>query len=234
MRVALIDWDNTTHQGYTIYGLADHLLSEGIVSIQLLHKFEQLKAAYAVGQISYYDYTEQTCAAFADQLAGTPLPRYQEAIRSFLPKNERALFPKVDALFEMLHRYDIAVYLVSGAPYDVLNCYRARFGIQGIFGFKLGKANGMLTGNVASNYGINKQSVLRQPWFNRPDNVHLISIGDAIADIPLLNNAIIPIIVGHEQLALRHPAQALRFSDVHWDLEQLESCLARIHSDSIQ
>ncbi|MBB6670394.1 HAD family hydrolase [Cohnella nanjingensis] len=223
MRYALIDWDNTIRRGYTIYGLTDYLIAHGAVPPRLLEKFEVLKIAYRAGAISYAVYTERTCEAFAAAMAGYPADDYRRRVAAYLPQNESAISPDADALFGLLRRYEVDVYLVSGAPADVLRAYAGRFGLRGVFGFELEEdGEGLLTGRVACNYGLDKARALHDPLLNVPGAVHLLGMGDADADLPLLDGARIPIVAGDGALALR-------FShDRPWDLGRLEEQLARL------
>ncbi|WP_138754517.1 HAD family hydrolase [Paenibacillus sinopodophylli] len=225
MRYALIDWDNTIHQGYTIYGLTDYLVKQGLVNETLTETFEQLKLAYHAEQITYADYTLQTCEAFANALAGCELERYRTCVSSYLTVNETSLFPDASLLFKLLKQLEIDVYLVSGAPAEVLRDYAAKFEIKGIYGFELAEQDGRLTGQVASNYGVDKDRVLLLPPFQASASLHLLSAGDAVADIPLLENARVPIIVGEGRFTLKESISPLRFSKQTWDLDQLEQRL---------
>jgi len=49
-----------------------------------------------------------------------------------------------------------------------------------------------------------------------------LSMGDADADIPLLNRARIPIVVGGSSVRLRDGADPLHFAESLWDLKRLE------------
>ncbi|SFB49770.1 Phosphoserine phosphatase [Cohnella sp. OV330] len=225
MRYALLDWDNTIHRGYTIYGLTDHLAEKGIVADDIHPILERIKEAYRLQEISYADYTLRTCEAFAEALAGCSLEAYRAAVASFALEDERHLFDEAAALFALLRRYRIEVYLVSGAPAEVLRVYAERLGFSGLFGFELEEQDGMLTGRVACNYGVDKARVLRMPAFQAPSSVHALSMGDAVADIPLLDHSEVSIVVGDGKLALREDARPLRFGDGGWDIRELEELL---------
>lgn len=230
MRYALIDWDNTIHRGYTIYGLADHLVAEGLVDERVRSAFMRLRSAYKTEAIDYADYTIQTCEAFAAALEGRSLEAYRTCVAAYVHAGKPGLFEDAPALFELLHRYRIGVYLVSGAPAELLRAYRDRLGISDIFAFELEEREGLLTGKVACNYGVDKGRVLRNPLFLAPENVHVLSMGDAVADVPLLDNGIVPIIVGENALGVRPEAEPLRFLNEEWDLEELERRLAASQS----
>ncbi|MFD2329086.1 HAD family hydrolase [Cohnella sp. GCM10020058] len=225
MRYALLDWDNTIHRGYTIYGLTDHLVEKGIVAYGIHPILERIKEAYRLQEISYADYTLQTCETFAEALAGCSLEAYRAGVASFVSENARHLFDEAEPLFTLLRRYQIEVYLVSGAPAEVLRAYAERFGFSGLFGFELEERDGTLTGKVACNYGVDKARVLQLPTFQAPGAVHVLSMGDAVADVPLLDHGRVAVIVGEGRLALRMGARALRFGEKDWNLETMEKHL---------
>ncbi|MDI4649088.1 HAD family hydrolase [Cohnella hashimotonis] len=222
MRYALLDWDNTIHRGYTIYGLTDHLVEKGIVADGIHPILERIKEAYRLQEISYADYTLQTCETFAEALAGCSLEAYRACVASFVSENARHLFNETEPLFALLRRYQIEVYLVSGAPAEVLRVYAERFGFSGLFGFELEERDGRLTGQVACNYGVDKARVLQLPTFQAPGAVHVLSMGDAVADIPLLDHSRFAVIVGEGRLVLRDGVRVLRFWGEKWDLTLLE------------
>jgi len=225
---ALIDWDNTISRGYTIYRLTDYLLDEGAVPESLIREFDRLRITYRLGDLAYSVYTERTCETFAAALAGCSADAYRQAVSAFLPRNEHALIEDAEALFDLLRRYGIAVYLVSGAPSDVLRAYARRFGIRGLFGFELEEsATGILTGRVVCNYGLDKERALDRPIFRDPGAIHLLSMGDADADVPLLNRARIPIVAGGSSLRLRDGADPLHFAESPWDLKRLEERIVK-------
>ncbi|GGG64803.1 HAD family hydrolase [Paenibacillus radicis (ex Gao et al. 2016)] len=222
MHIALLDWDNTLHRGYTIYGLADYLMEKGIVTRELLHHFKELEQLYLTGGISYAEYTERTCESFAQGLTGCSALLYKEAVQSYRPFNEAALYEDVHALFHLLKKHNVHTYLVSGAPFDVLNTYAEEFDLRGIFAFQLEVSGDTLTGRVSSNYGLDKERILSHPLLQAPGAVHLLSMGDAVADIPLLDHSLIPIVVGKQRLALRPDSDAIHFTGEKWNLELLE------------
>ncbi|WP_158629973.1 HAD family phosphatase [Cohnella sp. AR92] len=226
MRYALIDWDNTLHRGYTIYGLTDHLLKEGLAGEAILAEFERLRESYKAKEIAYAEYTIRTCEAFAAALEGVPSVDYRACVSTFVPADEPFLFEDVIPVLELLHRYEIEIYLVSGAPAEVLRAYGERLGIKGIFAFELEEREGRLTGRVECNYGAEKERILRHPLFRAPGAIHAVSMGDAVADVPLLDNSLVPIIVGGGGLELRAGSAPLRFFDREWDLAGLERRLA--------
>ncbi|BBH23281.1 hypothetical protein Back11_46260 [Paenibacillus baekrokdamisoli] len=222
MHYALIDWDNTIHRGYTIYGLAGHLLAKGLVSPGLLHTFKELETLYQTKAITYAVYTERTCESFAQELAGRSAAEYRSAVQAFLPIDEPAIFESAYPLFDLLKKYGVAIYFVSGAPFDVLEAYAERFGIRGVFAFELEIENHILTGKVVCNYGVNKDRILHHPLFKTPHATHLLSMGDAVADIPLLNNSLLSIVVGEQHLALRDGLEVMNYTEKPWNLQWLE------------
>ncbi|MHA7966977.1 haloacid dehalogenase-like hydrolase [Paenibacillus sp. CAU 1782] len=132
------------------------------------------------------------------------------------------LFADAALLFKRLRQMEIEVFLVSGAPAEVLRGYVEKLGIKGIYGFELEEREGRLTGGVACNYGVDKDRALLLPPFQASACIHLHSMGDAVADIPLLENARVPVIVGENRLKLREGLKPLRFASQPWDLDQLE------------
>jgi len=222
MHVALLDWDNTIHRGYTIYSLANFLLERELVPVSLIQRFKELETQYSQKSITYAEYTEQTCEAFAGALAGRSYKAYKSSIAAYRPISEAALFDYAYPLFELLNKYNIQTYLISGAPFDVLETYAEPFNLKGIFAFQLETQGDVLTGRVASNYGLNKERMLNHPILLTPDVNHLVSMGDAVADIPLLDHSLIPIIAGDQPLALQSGFRSLTFTAQHWDLALLE------------
>jgi phosphoserine phosphatase len=224
MLYALIDWDNTIHQGYTIYGLADHLLERGIITEQLLISFRKLEKLYWDKEISYATYTDRTCQAFAHALRGCSTTHYFAAIESYRTINKDNIYKHAQHLFQLLEKYHIHPYLVSGAPYDVLRTYTDQFGLKDIFAFQLEMNNNRITGKISCNYGFNKEQILTHSRFQGSEAIHLLTMGDAVADIPLLNNSLIPIVVGKEELALRVGHKKIHFThDEKWNLQLLEA-----------
>jgi len=222
MQVALLDWDNTIHRGYTIYSLANFLLEHELVSVTLIQRFKELETQYLHKNINYAEYTERTCESFAQALAGRSYKAYKDAIAAYRPISESALFEYAYPLFELLNKYSIQTYLISGAPFDVLETYAEPFNLKGIFAFQLETQGDVLTGRVACNYGLNKERMLNHPILLSPNVVHLLSMGDAVADIPLLDNSLIPIVAGDQPLALKSSSLSLTFTAQHWDLSLLE------------
>ncbi len=107
---------------------------------------------------------------------------------NYIDYDRKFLFSEITLLFELLHKKNIDIIVISGAPLIILEKYKNIFHLNSIYAFREQTSCDIFTGNVEYNYGYNKLGKILEliDMYNcRP----CIAFGDSESDVPMLNYA---------------------------------------------
>ena len=169
-RYALLDWDYTLRDGYTLTAWIEYLCAHHVVSDSLPASIASLQARYDAGKISH--------DGFCREQAGL-------------------IYPFTELLFQLLHLENIDAIVVSGAPYLILKQYQEVFHIRKILAFEPEIRNGQYTGAANANYGFHKENAV-QLATELYGTAPFLALGDSSSDIPLLLTAQHAVCIGQK------------------------------------
>lgn len=186
-RYALLDWDNTLREGFTITSWTKYLCDKSVIKkdayCRLMNQFE----LYQTRKSSYEQLANTTTGIYAQALAGTELCTIEKMAYHFCQEDE-AVFQFVNKLFKFFNRSNIDTIIVSGSPQVILLQYAKRFGISEVYGMDIEVIDGRYTGTVKQDYGAEKAHVVQEICYGR-NSKPLIAFGDSASDKPLLEVA---------------------------------------------
>lgn len=194
MKYALLDWDNTIRNGYTLFSLVDYFVENKIISPNVKIQVNSYFSAYRSGNMSHDSLAENACNVFAMSLCGSKEEIISKAIVKFVEKDKKQLFPFAPTIFDVLSQYNISPIIVSGAPTTVIKQYKG-FKIHTIYGFSMEINDGIYTGKVLNNYGCNKKAITSKiiSQMKRPPE---IAFGDSLSDYDMLTMSKKSVIIG--------------------------------------
>lgn len=194
MKYALLDWDNTIRNGYTLFSLIDYFVENKIITPNIKTQVDFYFSEYRSGNMSHDCLAEKACNVFAASLCGLREETINNAIVQFVEKDKKQLFSFSSTIFSVLRQHNILPIIVSGAPTTVIKQYR-RFQIHTIYGFSMETKDGIYTGEVLSNYGYNKKLIASKiiAQMQRPPE---IAFGDSLSDYDMLTMSKKSVIIG--------------------------------------
>jgi len=207
-RIALLDWDNTLHDGWTLIRWCEFLGQEGLIlnGAEVAAKLTELLADYPNG-LSYDELAAQTAELYAHAIRPASPSEIREAARRFVADSRRFRPHRwVDPFLRGLRDYGIAPIIVSGAPAEVLAAWAATrkdvvaacFGLEAPNATSAALSNEFLAAitpglvNPATAEG--KQQLVDQLVRTRRRIV--LGVGDSVSDIPLMGTADAAIYIG--------------------------------------
>jgi phosphoserine phosphatase len=208
-RIALLDWDNTLHKGWTLVRWCEYLGQEGLIpgGAELSGKLTQLLADYPNG-LSHDELAAQTAELYAHAIRAATPGEIGEAARKFIVDSRRFHpYPWVDSFLRGLRDYGIAPVIISGAPAEVLAAWAmtrkeiiaACFGLQAPNATSAALSNKFMSAvtpglvNPATAEG--KQQLVDQ--LKRTRRRVMLGVGDSASDLPLWGAAEAGIYVGN-------------------------------------
>jgi phosphoserine phosphatase len=208
-RIALLDWDNTLHEGWTLIRWCEFLGQEGLIpgGAELAEKLTQLLADYPNG-LSHDELAAQTAELYAHAIRERTPSEIREAARRFVVDSRRFRpYRWVDAFLRGLRDYGIAPVIISGAPAEVLAAWAvtrreviaACFGLQAPNATSAALSNEFMSAitpglvNPATAEG--KQQLVDQ--LKRTRRRVMLGVGDSASDLPLWEAAEAAIYVGN-------------------------------------
>lgn len=188
MKYAVLDWDNTVRNGYTIFGFVEFLIKESVLPISVKQNIDEWDRKYRAGTITHDQYAEYACRDFANSLLGYSVSCIDELAQKYIDCDRFHLFPFAKTIFDFLHKHEIAPIIISGAPLCVLDKYKKELHIHDIFAFDLDTCRGEYTGLVGSNYGYNKEKIIAE-LVVKYGALPFMGFGDSSSDEPLILTA---------------------------------------------
>lgn len=196
-RYAILDWDNTIRNGYTLYSWVEYLYQCKIIDTCLLRKLEVLKYQYIKKEITHDQYAYRACVEYAKTLAGKEIRELDQVMDKYIIEDRKFLFPQMCILLKRMAQKNIDIIIISGAPFRILEQYKKKLYLKEIYAFREGETDGVFTGKVACNYGFDKNKKVKE-LIKQYGGHPYIACGDSQSDISLLDNSDYPICIGNE------------------------------------
>ncbi len=199
-RLALFDWDNTLHRGWTLEGWIEHLIDHGIVTREREPVWAERTHRYATGQIDHNQLAEEANGEYARALAGWSRDEAIPLVRRFVADTDhRQVYGWAAPLLRWLADNGTRPVIVSGAPQEILteHLVHLRLGDLEAHGLTLTvDGAGRYAGGVAGNVGTDaaKQQLIEQ--LAQSAGPVVLGVGDSTSDLPLLRAARRQLIVG--------------------------------------
>lgn len=184
MEYAVLDWDNTIRKGFTLFSWIDFLYEKEILDRTICDDIFIVQNQYANGMINHDEYARISCEIYSSAMKGVSKANQNRLVKNFIQYDKKCLMPFSEALFNFMNEYNIKPVIISGAPQYILDEYKGIFGLDSIFAFSEEYVEGLCTGRVAYNYGVNKGKTVEKLYKDfglRP----LAGFGDSYSDIPL-------------------------------------------------
>lgn len=194
MRYAVFDWDNTVRDGYTLFSWIDYLSKEGILESEIQICIKNMGIQYTNGIITHDQYANYACQEYTKAIKGKNVSLLTSKLANYMLIDQKKIFPFAKEVFKLLSEHHILSVVISGAPLFIIEKYQKEFFIDQIYAFVAQKNDGIYNGKIETNFGYNKEFVIRQ-LVNRYDEEPFMAFGDSWSDIPLLKSAKYPFCV---------------------------------------
>jgi HAD superfamily phosphoserine phosphatase-like hydrolase len=196
--VAIFDWDGTLREGFSLIDWMFFLSKKNIVKLKALNDLDILFKQFERKEIIYADLADKANKIYAEALQGISKKEIQKKAKEFV-KTDIKIFNFVKSFMEGVHRKNAKNIIISGAPVELLEEYAVILPIDMIYGLKLEIKNNVYTGKIIRNTA---KKEVKKEIVNELKNEYKIKIGigDSESDIPIIENAEIPIIVENKML----------------------------------
>ncbi len=194
MRYAVFDWDNTLRKGFTLFTWMDFLYSMNILEPDVRQKMGTIQKMYADGKISHDEYAELACALYSFEMKGMEKGMRRQLRDRYMVLDRRYIFSFAFSVFGALKKYHIKPIIISGAPDYIIAQYARLFNIYKIFAFSEDYSNGVCTGKVAYNHGMDKGRII-ESLCSEYGEAPIIGFGDSSSDLPLFDYSVYPFCV---------------------------------------
>ena len=204
--LALFDWDNTLHAGWTLEGWVDYLVAHGIVTREREAVWIERKRRYARGEIDHNQLAVEANGDYARGMTGWSLQQAAPLVQQFVAEIDHLhVYPWVAPLLHWLAGRGLRAVVISGAPQEILAEHVRHLGVHGvdIHGLTLTvDSNGRFAGGLAANDGTDgsKRALLRH--LSATAGPVVLGVGDSVSDLPLLEAARRQLVVGPQSQAL--------------------------------
>jgi phosphoserine phosphatase len=209
-RVALLDWDNTLHHGWTLEPWVRYLVERGQAPPRLAVEGEQLTRDYLAGRLQdHSDLAHRANTLYAAAAAGWAVADVAALVGPYLEEVDRPLvYPFVPALLAWLVAHDIEPVVVTGAPAELVAPYVEPAGGR-VVGLTLAESDGRYTGAIGRNPGPAAEKTRAVEEVLADGCEVALAAGDSVSDLPLLRAGRRQLVVGNPGLALAFPGTSL-------------------------
>lgn len=191
--------------GWSLIDWAERLAADALIPSQTFRELEAVQQRLRSGLASYTDFARLAAQTFANGLEHLEVATAESHARKFVEEDRVGLYPFATALLSALNARAVPAVVVSGAPTEILEACLERYGLAATYGTVFGQQNGVYSGHVDLNRALRdeKRAVVEELL---PDNRRaLIAVGDSDSDLPLLERADLPVVVGDVSLSVRVP-----------------------------
>ncbi|HEX7275910.1 MAG TPA: haloacid dehalogenase-like hydrolase [Acidimicrobiales bacterium] len=209
-QVAVLDWDNTLHDGWTLEPWVRFLVDRGQAPVSLAVEGEQLTRDYLEGRLDgHSDLAHRANTLYAAAAAGWATADVAALVGPYLDQVDRALvFGFVPALLQWLVERGIEPVVVTGAPTELVAGYVEPAGGR-VVGLALVEDGGRFTGAVRRNPGTGEEKARAVAELRDEGYDVVLGAGDSESDLPLLEAGRHQLVVGNPGLAGRFPGTSL-------------------------
>ena len=198
-RVALLDWDNSLHDGLTLRSWTPYLWERGLVSKDVVDAVEERYAAYDQGDLPYRRLAMEAPELYARGLQGVRRSELQAQARSYVDQDTYDLFPFSRVLLESLVERKIESLIISGSPIETLAVHQELLPISRLWGITVAVRDGLYTGDLELNPA--EQTAKEEVISTAIKEARvMLAVGDTEADIPMLEAAEARIVVDNAAL----------------------------------
>ena len=191
-KYALFDWDNTIGTDYTIFSWVDYLYSKGKFDEKIRDEIYKKADEYKSNKFTHDEYANQVGILYAKGIEGQYLQEIEAIAKEYVDGGNLQLYPEIDKLFNTLRKKKIKIIIITGTPYEIINCYRKRFNIDSIYALRAESVGNKMTGNVEHNYGLNKELIVERLIHENDQIPPYMAFGDSESDYPMLKKALYP------------------------------------------
>lgn len=190
--VALLDWDGTVRNGWTLPGWMNALGADSGGS-DLAAQFESRSRRYRAGKLSHDELVDEAETLYLEALANHTPTSVAEAAAEFLRRDRRNIRRFAAHLIDQLQRRGVEIMVISGAPSIVLDHYRDGLSISRVAGMEVVWENRVWKPKI--NPGLSHVKAACVEDMCRGRRV-IASFGDSASDGPLFDIAEVPVVVG--------------------------------------
>ncbi|HVF14001.1 MAG TPA: haloacid dehalogenase-like hydrolase [Acidimicrobiales bacterium] len=206
--VALLDWDNTLHEGWTLDPWVRYLVEEGVAPPSFGRDTQRAVDDYLGDRIDHSELGHRVGALYAAVAGGWRTSDVADLAVPFLAGVERRVFPFVPALLSWLVDRGIEPVIVTGAPADLVVGYVEPAGGR-VVGLTLAESDGRYTGAVRRNPVTADEKARVVAELEADGHQVVLGAGDTDSDLPLLRAARRQLVVGNPALAAEFPTTAM-------------------------
>jgi phosphoserine phosphatase len=209
-RVALLDWDNTLHHGWTLEPWVRFLVERGQAPDSLAVDGEQLTRDYLEGRLEdHSDLAHRANTLYASAAAGWATSDLAALVGPFVDQVDRPLvYGFVPTLLGWLGERGIEPVVVTGAPTELVVGYVESAGGR-VVGLTLTESDGRYTGAVGRNPGPATEKARAVAEVIAEGYEVVLGAGDSVSDLPLLQAGRHQLVVGNPDLARLFPGTSL-------------------------
>lgn len=187
MKYAVLDWDNTVRSEFTLFSWMQFLYNKNVINRnQVEPKIDLLKTDYETGKINHDDFAGLACSTYSNAIKGIKITEYSCLVDEYIQHDRKDIFEFSNTIFHFLKKNNIVPIIISGAPYRILKKYEEDFDLYSIYAFSEQFVNGICTGAVEYNYGLNKRYTIEKLIADFGE-YPIIGFGDSSSDIPIFD-----------------------------------------------
>ena len=175
-------------KGFTLFDWIDYLVNREAISSKIYDTISSISKKYNDKCITHDDYAKYACSEYSKAVRKHSFAELDTLAKEYLVCDMKQIFGGMGRLFNLLYQKDIDIIVISGAPEIILRHYKEKYHLSDIYAFKECVVDGIITGQVAYNYGYNKEKAIDM-LITKYGSGPLLAFGDSSSDVPLLNEA---------------------------------------------
>jgi phosphoserine phosphatase len=163
------------------------------------HGMRELVDDYRSGEVNYRYLVRKAAELYAKCVTGADVDEVRRLALQFAESDFRNLFGFTEALLRTARRKGYSIFVVSGAPAEVIEAYRNVLPIDRVYGLLVERSQGRFTGTIVANHGLMGKKREAVDHIVSEGHTIAVAVGNSTSDLPLLEHAHRGFLVSDEQ-----------------------------------
>jgi len=183
MKYAVFDYDETLSKGMFFPDLLKNAEKSGIIKKGYSANYDKLWKKYEAEKITYEKFVMDSTSFTLEHLTGV---EEIKLIKNFSESGliKKRIFPWVEELFDILHKKDYLIIIVSATPCEVIEIAQESIDFDTFFATQLEVKKGKYTGKLKKLVNNHEKAKFVKSFIQNDD--HTIGMGDSEGDVEML------------------------------------------------
>jgi HAD superfamily phosphoserine phosphatase-like hydrolase len=194
--VSLFDLDGTLTKGFILLPFCEYLDQQNKFSKTCLKKIKICLKKYGENKLTYESFAKKIILLYGAGLKDQKEKIINEEAEKFLNSDLIEFFSYSSKIINFAKKFG-PINLITGSPKELISILSKKLNFESYFSTELEVVNGIYNGKIIRNLSLkSEKEKIVQDNLVKKNKIIFLSFGDTLSDLPILENAKIPVVFG--------------------------------------